>query len=232
MKYLSLIFLLLSTTAWTWGSSDTVTNQASKDSSDWLNQEAKVINAQATNLDPNVLKLGLTAYIKARQEGLDDKQLLTIVDYSKPSTENRLWVVDLKDNKVLFNTLVAHGKNSGTVNSTSFSNQFNSLKSSLGVFLTAQAYTGGDGYSLRMQGLESGVNDNAYQRNVVFHGAWYVSEAMAKARGMLGRSWGCMAVSQDTIRPLVNTIKDGTLVMAYYPDQKWLKTSSFLNHVV
>ncbi|MEO8964193.1 MAG: murein L,D-transpeptidase catalytic domain family protein, partial [Gammaproteobacteria bacterium] len=121
-----------------------------------LNQEAKAISAQATNLDPAVLKLGLTAYHNARKQGLDNKQLLTIIDYSKPSSQRRLWVVDLKNDKVLFNTWVAHGKNSGGVKATSFSNNPSSLKSSLGVFVTSNTYTGKHGTSLRVEGLEHG----------------------------------------------------------------------------
>ncbi len=156
----------------------------------WIEKEAKLIHSQAENLDPKVLELGLTAYSKAREEGLDNKELLTIIDYSKPSTERRLWVVDVKNAKVLFNTWVAHGKNSGKVNATSFSNAPGSLKSSLGVFLTTnEPYIGNNGYSLRVQGLEAGINDKAYARNVVFHGAWYAAADVAKRNGLLGRSW-------------------------------------------
>lgn len=198
-------------------------------SKEWLAHEIKTIDAQADNLDPTVLKLGLTAYAKARQQGLDDKQVLTIIDYSKPSSERRLWVVDLKNSKVLFNTWVAHGKNSGEKNATSFSNNPRSLKSSLGVFVTTETYSGHKGLSLRIKGLEQGINDNVLRRDVVFHGAEYASEAVAKERGMLGRSWGCMAVSRDTIKPLVDTIKNDTVVVAYYPDQHWLNTSAYLN---
>src|SRR3990167_9343100 len=121
-------------------------------SSTWLQKETARINQQADNLDPNVLHLSLVAYLNARQKGLDQKQLLTIIDYSKPSTERRLWVVDLKHAKVLFNTWVTHGKNSGNVNATSFSNQPGSLKSSFGIFLTTnETYVRSNGYSLRMQ---------------------------------------------------------------------------------
>lgn len=196
----------------------------------WMNNEIRTITAQASNLNPTVLKASLTAYLKAREQGLDHKQLLTVVDYSKPSTERRLWVIDLKNAKVLFNTWVSHGKNSGTVNATSFSNQASSLKSSLGVFVTRDTYFGGKGYSLRIQGLEKGINDNVLRRDIIFHGAWYASPQVAKERGMLGRSWGCLAVSEDTIKPLVDTIKNDTLVVAYYPDKQWLRNSAYLNY--
>jgi hypothetical protein len=197
-------------------------------SRDWLAQQTRAISAQADSLSPEALKVGLLAYQKARAAGLDNKELLTIIDYSKSSRDRRMVVVDMKTNKVLFNTWVAHGVNSGGENATSFSNDSRSLKSSLGVFVTSDIYSGKHGESLRVQGLEPGINDNAYRRNVVFHSAAYASSSVAKERGMLGRSWGCMAVSQETIKPLINTIKGKTLVVAYYPDQQWLKKSSFL----
>jgi len=195
----------------------------------WKEREIQLIHSQTSNLDPNVLKLSLNAYINARKRGWDNKQLLTIIDYSQPSTKRRLWVINLRNAKVLFNTWVTHGKNSGNVTATSFSNQPGSLKSSLGVFLTTRdAYVGENGYSLRMQGLEPGINDNAYRRDIVFHGAWYAAGNVVRKYGSLGKSWGCPAVSEDTARPLIDTIKDNTLVVAYYPDRNWLRHSSFL----
>ena len=194
----------------------------------WINTEINTIAPQAKNLNKNVLKLSLIAYQHAQKKGLTHNPLLTIVDYSKPSSDKRLWVVDLNRNKVLFNTWVAHGRNSGNVTSSSFSNKPESLKSSIGVFMTDAIYSGKHGDSLRVQGLESGVNDNAYNRSIVFHGANYVNAAMAK-NGRIGRSWGCWAVSQDIISSLIKSIKNKVLVVAYYPDKKWLHTSAFLN---
>jgi hypothetical protein len=196
--------------------------------SDWVNDEIKAIHKVASQLNTEVLKVSLQAYQKAKEKGLVHDQIITIVDYSKPSSERRLWVVDLSKNKVLFYTYVAHGKNSGSAETTSFSNSPSSLKSSMGVFLTDETYSGHNGYSLRVKGLEKNINNNAYDRNIVFHGAAYVSSDIAKARGMLGRSWGCFAVSHDMIAPIINAIKHKTLVVAYYPDRHWLKTSSFL----
>lgn len=195
----------------------------------WIDKEVMAIAAKAPNLNPTVLKLSLMAYEKARKQGLSDQEIITIVDYSKPSSEKRLWVIDLKNEKVLFNTHVAHGKNSGESKSTNFSNELNSLKSSIGVFVANETYTGGKGYSLRLKGMEPGVNDNVYKRKVIFHGAAYVSEAIAKAQGKIGRSWGCMAVSFNVIKPLIETIKNKTIVFAYYPDKNWLEKSKFLN---
>jgi hypothetical protein len=215
-----------------WGPFTFLTSRSNNESMGtqaWLNREAQIINRQAGNIDPKVLKLSLTAYLQARRRGMDNKELLTIIDYSKPSTERRLWVVDLRRAKVLFNTWVTHGKNSGKLSATSFSNQPGSLKSSIGVFLTTrEAYVGGNGYSLRLQGLERGINDNAYRRDIVFHGAWYAAGDIARKYGFLGRSWGCPAVNEETAKPLIDTIKDNTLVVAYYPDRHWLRSSTFL----
>lgn len=228
-RYTLFSFALLSTVGWgPFSFLTNTTNTAPFGSSAWLDQQTRIIGSQADNLNTNVLKLGLTAYVKAREEGLDNKQVLTIIDYTKDSTERRLWVLDLKNNKVLFNTWVAHGKNSGQNSATSFSNQPGSLKSSLGVFLTEQTYVGHDGYSLRLMGLERGINDNAYRRNVVMHGAWYVNPETIQRYGQLGRSWGCPAVSERLVKPIINTIKEKTLVFVYYHDRNWLNRSNFL----
>jgi hypothetical protein len=231
-KYILFLIVFLSIVGWGpffFSSSNSSINNNEVGSTAWIEKKSQVIHAQASNLDMQILKLSLKAFSKARKKGYDDKQLLTIIDYSKPSSERRLWVVDLKKEKVLFNTWVSHGKNSGEANATSFSNQPGSLKSSFGVFLTdTQAYVGNNGYSLRMMGLESGVNSNAYSRDIVFHGAWYATPEVAKKYGQLGRSWGCPAVDETLAKPLIDTIKDNTLVFAYYPDRKWLWTSPFL----
>jgi len=227
-RYILAVVLFLSISGW--GPFSFFSSvQETPGSQAWVEKETSLINSQTHNLDSNVLKLSLNAYLNARRKGLDQKQLLTIIDYSRPSSEKRLWVVDLKRAKVLFNTWVTHGINSGNANATSFSNEPGSLKSSIGVFLTTrEAYVGGNGYSLRMQGLEQGINDNAYRRDIVFHGAWYATGAVVRKYGSLGRSWGCPAVSEDTARPLIDTIKDNTLVVAYYPDRHWLRSSTFL----
>lgn len=196
---------------------------------EWVNKEVQIISREASNLDPSVLKLSLNAYLHARKKGMDHKELVTIIDYTKPSNQRRLWVIDLRSGRVLFNTWVTHGRNSGEVSATSFSNQPGSLKSSIGVFLTTnQTYVGGVGYALRLRGLEAGINDNAYSRDIVFHGAWYASGTVAKKYGFLGRSWGCPAVGEDVARPLINTIRDNTLVIAYYSDRHWMRSSTYL----
>ena len=197
-------------------------------SNSWVAREFQLIKAHAPNIDNRVLKLSLQAYLNARRLGYASKGLLMVMDYSKPSTEKRLWVFNLKNGKTLFNTWASHGKNSGGVLSTSFSNQRGSLKSSLGVFVTESAYMGGNGYSLRLKGLEKGINDQAYNRAVVIHGAWYVNPDTIRKYGQIGRSWGCIAVGTQLSRVLIDTIKNDTLVFAYYPNQKWLSNSRFL----
>jgi hypothetical protein len=186
--------------------------------------------ASAQTLDRDVLRLALSAAECARQSGaVPNTSLLTVIDYSKASIEPRLWVLDLESGKVLFEELVAHGRGSGDNLATRFSNEIDSRQTSLGVFRTADVYVGSNGYSLRLDGLESGVNDRARERAIVIHGAPYVSEATARALGRLGRSWGCPALPLSVARTIIDTIKGGSLVFAYYPDQEWLKQSRFLN---
>lgn len=226
--FISLFLVLIGGASWPFNWLITHPNGENFGSYAWIEREFQILHSQATKLDEKVLRLSLTAYIKARKQGYDQKQLLTVIDYSKPSNEKRLWVFDIKRGKLVLNTLVSHGKNSGATNANSFSNNAGSLKSSIGVFVTEQPYIGGHGISLRMKGLEKGFNDHAYDRNIVFHGADYVNNNSAKYLGHVGRSWGCPAVSTDTIKSLVDTIKENTLVFAYYPDRNWLKNSTYL----
>ncbi len=191
--------------------------------------ELQQFSEQAPALNPKVLKLGLEAYNKARQEGLDKQHILTIIDYTKPSTEKRLWVLDLNKHTVLFNDYVAHGKNSGANYATSFSDRSGSLKSSLGVFLTESTYQGKHGYSLKLKGLEKGFNDKAEARDIVIHRANYATAQFAREHGRLGRSWGCFVVSPTIADSLIHSIKNGTLLFAYYPDRAWLSQSQFLS---
>ncbi len=193
-----------------------------------LDRLANTLSMQAQNLDPQVARLSLIAYSKAREQGLDPQQKLTIVDYSKPSTEPRLWVFDVKNEQLLFQDLVAHGKGSGNNVPDSFSDAVSSHKSSLGLFVTEQPYIGHHGYSLKLAGLEKGFNDKAAAREIVVHAASYVNEQFARLHGRLGRSFGCFAVSANVVKPIINTIKDGTLLFAYYPDHNWLSHSSYL----
>ena len=187
-------------------------------------------NADLGDINPKVFALALEASASAVERGqAKDPGTLTIIDYSKPSTEKRMWVFDLHTHALLFDELVSHGRGSGKTNATSFSNDPSSNKSSLGLFRTAETYVGHNGYSLRLDGLERGVNDNARERAIVVHGAPYVNAGTAKANGYLGRSLGCPAVRPEVAHSLIDAIKGGGLLFAYYPDPSWLKSSSLLN---
>jgi hypothetical protein len=167
---------------------------------------------------------------KLTQQGkLNNSSIVAIADFSLPSTEKRLFVLDLKNYKVLFNTFVAHGKNSGREWANSFSNQTSSLKSSPGFYITHETYTGHNGYSLKLEGIEKGINDNAAERAIVMHGSNYVNESFANAKGYIGRSWGCPAVPAAEAVPIINTIKGGSCLFIYSPDQKYLSNSTVLN---
>ena len=181
-------------------------------------------------VDPKVFAMALQAAEAA--VGRDDvKQptTLTVIDFSRPSTVERMWVFDLRSRALLFEELVSHGRGSGQATATAFSNQPDSHKSSLGLYRTAETYIGKHGYSLRLDGLEPGVNDRARERAIVMHAADYVNAAAAKAQGYLGRSHGCPAVRPEITRELIDTVKGGGLVFAYYPDPAWLGTSTYLN---
>lgn len=183
----------------------------------------------APGADAKVIALAVRATQCSRAQGVAPAQRLAVIDYSLPSTEQRLWVFDLKRRKLLFHELVAHGRNSGENMATLFSNRNESHATSLGLFRTQQSYRGQNGYSLRMEGLEPGFNDNAYDRAIVIHGAPYVSPVLARANGRIGRSLGCPAVRPAIAHRLIDSMKDGQLLFSYYPDQRWLKSSSYIN---
>ncbi|CAI8952004.1 MULTISPECIES: murein L,D-transpeptidase catalytic domain family protein [Pseudomonas] len=183
----------------------------------------------APGADAKVIALAVRATQCSRAQGVAPAQRLAVIDYSLPSTEQRLWVFDLKRRKLLFHELVAHGRNSGENMATLFSNRNESHATSLGLFRTQQSYLGQNGYSLRMEGLEPGFNDNAFDRAIVIHGAPYVSPVLARANGRIGRSLGCPAVRPAIAHRLIDSMKDGQLLFSYYPDQRWLKSSSYIN---
>ncbi len=180
--------------------------------------------------DRNVLALAARAMacaLQRREPGLDPRRL-GVIDYSRPSTEPRLWVFDLDRQTLLFEEWVAHGRNSGDNLTRSFSNREGSYMSSLGAFVAQETYSGGNGYSLRLRGLEPGFNDRARERAIVIHGAPYVNPVAARVQGRLGRSLGCPAVRPAVARPLIDSLRGGTLVFAYYPDPEWLRHSQLL----
>jgi hypothetical protein len=165
-----------------------------------------------------VLDAALAAYADANRRGLVGRAgLLTVIDYTRPSVEPRLWVLDLEEPRVLFRELVAHGRESGGNRTERFSNLPGSLMTSLGLFVTDATYVGRNGYSLRLHGLEPGINDNAFDRAIVMHGAEYVSRELAKRLGRLGRSLGCPALPAAVARTIIDRIKGGTVLYAYGP---------------
>ena len=185
--------------------------------------------AAAPAANPKVLSLATRAADCARRQGLlDGFHHLAVIDYSLPSTKPRLWVFDVSRGRLLFQELVAHGRNTGERLAERFSNIEGSKMSSLGLFQTTETYYGSNGYSLRLRGLDAGFNDNALARAIVMHGAPYVSEAMVERVGRIGRSWGCPAVRQEVARTVIDTLKGGALIFAYYPDRKWLNESPML----
>ena len=181
-------------------------------------------------VDSTLLSLALEAAAHAVERGeVTNPRTLTVIDFSKPSTEKRLWVYDLRSHELLFHEHVAHGRGSGENLPTMFSNVPESNRSSLGLFRTGEAYIGKHGLSLRLDGLERGINDRARERAIVIHGADYVNAATAQAQGRLGRSLGFPAVRPEIAASLIAAVKDGGLLFAYYPERSWLQASGYLN---
>ncbi|HXG55418.1 MAG TPA: murein L,D-transpeptidase catalytic domain family protein [Vicinamibacterales bacterium] len=180
-------------------------------------------------IKPEVFAMALRAAATAVERGdVVDPATLTVIDFSQPSTNRRMWVYDLRTRALLFEDLVSHGRGSGRTMATSFSNEPESFRSSLGLYRTAETYIGKHGYSLRLDGLEPGINDRARERAIVMHAAEYVNAGAALAQGFLGRSLGCPALRPEISRPLIDAVKNGSLLFAYSPDAKWLKTSKYL----
>lgn len=159
---------------------------------------------------------------------LSNNNILSIVDFSETSNKKRLFIIDLKNYKILFNTFVAHGQNSGKEYADKFSNTNNSLASSPGFYVTKETYTGAKGYCLRLEGEEAGINDNAFSRGIVMHAAAYVNAALAQSRGFIGRSWGCPAVPPEFHQAIINKIKNGTCLFLYTPDKNYISSSRIL----
>lgn len=187
------------------------------------------LSRAAPDANPNVIELAVQSAQCQMPKTVTPATKLAVIDYSRPSTERRLWVFDLATRTLLFHELVAHGRNSGENLATQFSNEPESLASSIGLYSTREPYVGRNGYSLRMDGLEPNVNDRAFERDVVIHGADYVSDDFARANGRIGRSHGCPAVPTAAARPVIDTLKNGQLVFIYYPDTQWLRSSRFIH---
>lgn len=163
-----------------------------------------------------------------RIENQGKKNILSIIDYARPSTEVRFFVIDIEHKNLIYKCLVAHGKNSGDNYAKAFSNDPESLKSSLGFFLTAETYSGSHGFALKLDGLEKYINDNARMREIVIHGADYVSNEFIRKYGMLGRSWGCPALPIDMSKEIIDKIAGGSCLFIYGDDEYYKRNSVFL----
>lgn len=189
---------------------------------------AQELALKAPAAKAHVISLAVAAMECAAEEQGSRPSKLAVIDYSLPSSQPRLWVFDLEQRKLMYKEYVAHGRNSGANYANSFSNVNGSYQSSLGLFRTMSPYRGKHGISLRLEGMEQGVNDNALERAIVIHGADYVNPAWVSKQGRIGRSLGCPAVRPAVARQLIDNLKDGQYVFAYYPDPQWLTTSAFL----
>ena len=183
----------------------------------------------APELNPQALKSAISAMQCAVNNGASQARHLAVIDYSQPSTARRLWIFDLQSKRLVLRDLVAHGQNSGENFATQFSNDEGSYQSSLGLFRTQESYKGTHGYSLRMDGLEPGINDRARDRAMVIHAASYVNPLWSERQGRIGRSQGCPAVRPQVARKVVDKLKDGQFMFAWYPDKRWLQSSAYLN---
>jgi hypothetical protein len=187
----------------------------------------KKIEKQNPNLSEAALMAGVRAYDHLRAAGKDSQQLLTIVNFHRPSNEKRLWVLNMSNGATDDYTYVAHGQNTGFKFAKHFSNVVNSHESSIGVYLTGQTYYGKDGHSMRLHGLDKGFNSNVFKRYIVMHPAWYVSKTFAKKYGRIGRTYGCFGLSEKMAPKIIPKIKNGTVMVAYYPNKRWLASSPY-----
>lgn len=182
------------------------------------------------NLSFEVFRYGMVGYYSLKEQGkLNDKNLLTIIDFTKSSNEKRFYTIDLNAHKLKYYTYTSHGKNTGDVNASQFSNRVNSNQSSMGFYVTGETYIGSKGFSLKLDGQDGSYNDKMRERGVVIHSADYVSEIWIKKYGRLGRSFGCPALSKELYREIIESIKNHTVVFGYFNDQQYLNASQYLN---
>jgi len=208
------------------------TKTASTDVESYIGEVYSQIDfGKSQKLSPEVFSKAMHGYLNLQEAGKlsDKKQFLSVADFSMASTANRLWVIDLKAKKVVYNTYVAHGQGSGMDLATTFSNVDGTHASSLGFYVTSDTYMGAHGNSLRLNGMDKGFNDAALSRGIVMHAADYVSSGNIAGQGRLGRSWGCPAVAPELAQPIINAIKGGTCLFIYHPTPKYLKTSYWVN---
>ena len=190
--------------------------------------------SKCEKINPEVFTKAMQGYLNLKEANKlnNDKQILTVIDFTQSSSNYRFWIVDLKAKKVILNTYVAHGQGSGDDLATAFSNNENSHQSSIGFYVTGTTYQGAHGTSLRLNGMDKGYNSAALERGIVVHGADYVNKDFISGNQRLGRSWGCPAVASALAPKVIETIKDGTCMFIYYPDRTYLKTAYWLNKKV
>ncbi|MFD2201576.1 murein L,D-transpeptidase catalytic domain family protein [Shivajiella indica] len=187
-------------------------------------------NAAVALPQSDVLTYGIKGYLKLKSEGkFPEGKPLTVIDFTLPSSEKRMWIIDMNNGEILHFGYVSHGRNSGDLMAKKFSNVSSSYMSSLGFYLTGETYQGKHGYSLRLDGLEKGFNDKARERAIVIHGANYANESFIKQTGRLGRSLGCPALPEEIAGDIINLIKENSLLFIYGQDEDYLTKSALLN---
>ena len=206
-----------------------LTNLGSDFTSTFNENMYAALKLEQAGLARNVFEKALLGYQRLESEGsLKSKQLLTIIDFDKSANSERLWIIDLNAQNLLLKTLVAHGRNSGELYARKFSNQVNSYKSSLGFYITGKTYYGKHGLSLRLEGMEPGINDQAAARAIVMHGANYVSKVFIKRHGRLGRSHGCPAVPTRLAPDIIPLIANGSCLFIHHSDERYRKDSNLI----
>jgi hypothetical protein len=193
----------------------------------------KYLSLNEPALKPEAFRFGLIGFEALHSRGLiSNDSLLTIIDFSLPSSKDRFFVINLINNQVVYKSLVSHGRNSGDLFANRFSNKIQSHESALGFFITGKSYEGGQGYSLQLQGVDTGYNDHTRVRGIVIHAADYATQEFVTRYGRLGRSFGCPALPPELSRPIIDLIKEGSVLFSYYPDENYFHHSVILNNKI
>lgn len=190
------------------------------------------LHAQSFDLDFVAFKYALIGYSSLlKEKKITNERYISIIDFNKTSDKKRFYTIDLDSMKIIYHTYVAHGKNSGSEKAQRFSDKHQSRQSSIGFYITGETYMGSKGFSLKLHGNEAGYNKNIYDRGVVIHTENYVSKDYLRRNGRLGRSWGCPVLPANIYKEVINTIKGGSVIFAYYNDKKYLHSSKYLKKV-